>query len=57
VDGEAGVAAAIELLRAEVDRNLAMLGATHCGALGHQHLLDKRCSFSHLPHNQNGDPA
>lgn len=42
VDGEAGVAAAIELLRAEVDRNLAMLGATHCGALGPHHLLDRR---------------
>ena len=42
VDGEAGVAAAIDLLRAEVDRNLAMLGATTCAALGPEHLMDRR---------------
>ncbi|WP_291436757.1 alpha-hydroxy acid oxidase [Acidovorax sp.] len=39
VDGEAGVAAAIALLRAEVDRNLAMLGATSCSELGKEHLM------------------
>lgn len=38
VAGEAGVAHAIGLLRSEIDRDLAMLGATHCGALGPQHL-------------------
>lgn len=42
VDGEAGVAAAIALLRAEVDRNLAMLGVTSCAGLGPQHLMDRR---------------
>lgn len=42
VDGEAGVAAAIGLLRAELDRNLAMLGATCCADLGPQHLMDRR---------------
>ncbi len=42
VDGEAGVSAAIGLLRAEVDRNLAMLGATCCADLGPQHLMDRR---------------
>lgn len=44
IDGEAGVAVAIELLRAEVDRNLAMLGATSCTALGPHHLFDKRAT-------------
>ena len=42
VDGEAGVAVAIDLLRAEVDRDLAMLGATNCTELGPRHLFDKR---------------
>ena len=42
VDGEAGVTAAIDLLRAEVDRNLAMLGATSCTELGPEHLMDRR---------------
>ena len=42
VDGEAGVTAAIDLLRAEVDRNLAMLGATTCAALGPEHLMHRR---------------
>ncbi|MDP4078861.1 alpha-hydroxy acid oxidase [Acidovorax sp. A1169] len=42
VDGEAGVSAAIGLLRAELDRNLAMLGATCCADLGPQHLMDRR---------------
>ena len=41
VDGQAGVAAAIDLLRAEVDRNLAMLGATTCAELGPGHLMDR----------------
>ncbi|WP_119966604.1 alpha-hydroxy acid oxidase [Simplicispira lacusdiani] len=39
VAGEAGVLHAITLLRDEVDRNLAMLGATGCGELGPQHLV------------------
>jgi len=57
VDGEAGVAAAIDLLRAEVDRNLAMLGLDHCGQLGPQHLLDRRQpwplppAIPHSPHH------
>jgi L-lactate dehydrogenase (cytochrome) len=38
VAGEAGVAHAIGLLRAEVDRNLAMLGASDVLQLGPQHL-------------------
>jgi L-lactate dehydrogenase (cytochrome) len=42
VDGEAGVTAAIDLLSAEVDRNLAMLGATNCAALGPEHLMYRR---------------
>ena len=42
VAGEAGVLHAIALLRAEVDRNLAMLGATHCSELGPEHLLRRR---------------
>lgn len=45
VDGQAGVATAIDLLRAEVDRNLAMLGATSCAVLGPQHLLDRRAAW------------
>lgn len=39
VAGEAGVAHAIELLRDEVDRNMAMLGVTACTELGPQHLV------------------
>ena len=51
VDGEAGVGAAIGLLRAELDRDLAMLGATSCADLGPQHLMDRRTPWP-LP-----DPA
>ena len=39
VASEAGVAHAIELLRDEVDRNMAMLGVTACTELGPQHLV------------------
>jgi L-lactate dehydrogenase (cytochrome) len=42
VAGEAGVLHAITLLREEVDRNLAMLGATSCSELGPQHLVRQR---------------
>ena len=42
VAGEAGVLHAIALLSAEVDRNLAMLGATRCSELGAEHLLRRR---------------
>jgi L-lactate dehydrogenase (cytochrome) len=42
VAGDAGVAHAIALLRAEVDRNLAMLGAADVTQLGPQHLHDAR---------------
>jgi L-lactate dehydrogenase (cytochrome) len=49
VDGEAGVAAAIGLLRAELDRNLAMLGATSCTELGPQHLVDRRAPWPLAP--------
>ncbi|MBT9511105.1 MAG: alpha-hydroxy-acid oxidizing protein [Acidovorax sp.] len=45
VDGEAGVSAAIALLRAELDRNLAMLGATTCADLGPQHLMDRQAPW------------
>ena len=41
VGGQAGVVHAIELLRAEVDRNLAMLGATRCDELGRQHIMHR----------------
>jgi L-lactate dehydrogenase (cytochrome) len=44
VDGEAGVAVAIELLRAEVDRDLAMLGATCCADVSPQYLFDRRAA-------------
>lgn len=51
VDGEAGVGAAIGLLRAEVDRNLAMLGATACADLGPQHLMDRQAPWPLLHPN------
>ncbi len=50
VDGESGVAAAIGLLRAEVDRNLAMLGATSCQDLGPEHLMDRRAPWRTAAH-------
>ena len=37
--GEAGVQHAIGLLRDEVDRNLAMLGARSCTDLGPGHIV------------------
>ena len=43
VAGEAGVQHAIGLLRDEVDRNLAMLGASACTGLGPEHIV-RRCS-------------
>ena len=46
VDGEAGVAAAIALLRSELDRNLAMLGATSCAELGPQHVMDRHAPWA-----------
>ena len=46
VDGQAGVAAAIDLLRAEVDRNLAMLGATTCAELGPSHLMERQAGYA-----------
>ena len=39
VAGQRGVAHAIELLRAEIDRNMAMLGVTDCGQLDRELLL------------------
>ena len=42
VDGRHGVQVAIELLQAEVDRNLALLGVRACTDLGPQHLLERR---------------
>jgi L-lactate dehydrogenase (cytochrome) len=42
VAGEAGVLHAITLLREEVDRNLAMLGASRCSDLGSQHIVRQR---------------
>lgn len=39
VAGEAGVRHAMQLLHAEVDRNMAMLGVTRCDQLGPQHLM------------------
>ena len=49
VAGQAGVAHAITLLRDEIDRNLALLGANACTELGHHHLLPWRQSLSPLP--------
>jgi L-lactate dehydrogenase (cytochrome) len=48
VAGESGVSHGIELLHAEVDRNLAMLGVTTTGALGPEHLLDLKGPASRL---------
>ena len=42
VAGEAGVLHAITLLRDEVDRNLAMLGATGCSELGPQYIAHQK---------------
>lgn len=42
VAGSAGVAHAIELLRDEVDRNMAMLGVTSCSDVGPGQLHKKR---------------
>ncbi|SFD77492.1 alpha-hydroxy acid oxidase [Paracidovorax konjaci] len=42
VAGEAGVAHAIGLLRDEIDRNLAMLGATCCADIGPRHIVRRR---------------
>jgi L-lactate dehydrogenase (cytochrome) len=42
VAAEPGVAHAIALLRAEVDRNMAMLGVTSCHQLGREWLVPKR---------------
>ncbi len=39
VAGQAGVAHGIALLRAEIDRDMAMLGVRSCDELGRQHLL------------------
>lgn len=50
VAGEAGVAHAIGLLRDEVDRNLAMLGANVPYALGRQHLFDLKGPHPAAPH-------
>lgn len=46
VGGEAGVGAAIALLRDEVDRNLALLGASQCSDLGRQHLMERHSALS-----------
>jgi L-lactate dehydrogenase (cytochrome) len=40
--GEAGVLHAIHLLRAEIDRNMAMLGARRCADIGPEILVRKR---------------
>lgn len=53
VDGEAGVAVAIDLLRAEIDRNLAMLGLTSLDDLGPQYLFNHRAP--HPLHHPHGD--
>lgn len=54
VDGESGVGAAIGLLRAEVDRNLAMLGVTSCEDLGPEHLMDRRAPWRTAAHASAG---
>ena len=42
IAGETGVAHAISILRAEIHRNLALIGANTCAELGPQHLLRLR---------------
>ncbi|MFZ2652363.1 MAG: alpha-hydroxy acid oxidase [Burkholderiaceae bacterium] len=42
VGGQAGVARAIELLRDEIDRNMALLGVNRCAELGRGHVRDLR---------------
>lgn len=49
VGRDAGVAHAIALLRDEVDRNLAMLGANAPHELGREHLFDLKGSHSAGP--------
>ena len=39
VAGQAGVAHGIALLRAEIDRDMAMLGVRSCEEIGRRHLL------------------
>jgi len=39
IAGEAGVAHAVEILRGEIDRNMALLGVNSLGELGAQHLM------------------
>lgn len=45
VGEEAGVAKAIEILKAEVDRNLAMLGVHGCAEIARRHVRDRRAPF------------
>lgn len=54
VDGLNGVNTAIELLRAEVDRDLAMLGVTDCAALGPQHLFERQTRWQVLNRGDGG---
>lgn len=41
-DGETGVAHAIQVLREEVDRNMALLGVNRCDEVGSAHVRDIR---------------
>ena len=42
IGGEAGVGHALGLLRAEVDRDMALLGVTSCSTIGRHHLLARQ---------------
>ena len=49
VDGETGVAHAIQILREEVDRDMALLGVNRCDEVGAGHVRDIRAPFQPGP--------
>jgi len=52
--GEAGAARALEILRVEVDRVLALLGCRNIGELGARHLASLDSLGAHLPSLDDG---
>ena len=52
--GEAGAARALEILRVEVDRVLALLGCRNIGELGPRHLASVDSLGVHLPSSDDG---
>jgi L-lactate dehydrogenase (cytochrome) len=47
IGGEAGVVHAIDLLRAEIDRDIAMLGVNSCSELIHEMLVSSKITMRH----------